>query len=160
MHDDDDSELFEGRLEISRTENGASFGLDEESYFRMATCAMNASGMGIEPSVICRLPDSERGCKLVSFGRTHAFSVVARVFRSRTTIALVAEPLDGLHCTIPLREGQDCDVHLSRALRCACARPNPSLSMTSTGRLNISRARGTDRSRFFDQAKKLSRAHV
>jgi hypothetical protein len=101
MRDDDDSELFEGRLEISRTENGASFGLDEESYFRMATCAMNASGMGIEPSVICRLPDSERGCKLVSFGRTHAFSVVARVFRSRTTIALVAEPLDGLHCTIP-----------------------------------------------------------
>jgi len=117
----DDEELFEGKLEITRTENGASFGLDEESYFRMARCAMDAAGMGIEPSVICRLPDDERGCKLVLFGRTHMFALRVRVSRSDTTIALVAEPLDGLHCQIPLFEGQDCDVHWSRALRAMCA---------------------------------------
>ena len=102
MIDDDDSELFEGKVEISRTERGASFGLDEETYFRMAQMSMTASGRKIEPSVICRLPDNERGCKLVLFGRTHAFSVVVRVFRSGATIAVFAEPLDGpLHCRIP-----------------------------------------------------------
>ena len=117
MHDDDDSELFDGRVEISSLERGASFGLDEESYFRMASCAMSAAGMHIEPAMICRLPEGERGCKLVLFGRTHQFSVRVRVFRSCTTIAVFAEPLDGLHCEIPLYEGQDNDVHWSRALR-------------------------------------------
>jgi hypothetical protein len=121
MHDDDDSELFEGQLEITRTERGASLGLDEESYFRLAQMSMNAAGMGIEPSVICRLANDERGCRLVLFGRTHAFSVVVRVFRSCVTIALDAEPLDGpLHCRIPVYEGQDKDVHWSRCLRCMC----------------------------------------
>ena len=79
MHDDDDSELFDGRVEISSLERGASFGLDEESYFRMASCAMSAAGMHIEPAMICRLPEGERGCKLVLFGRTHQFSVRVRV---------------------------------------------------------------------------------
>jgi hypothetical protein len=122
INDDFDSELFEGKIEITRAENGGSFGLDEESYFRLARCAMDASGMGIEPSVICRLPNDERGCKLVLFGRTHQFTLYVRVFRSGATIALVAEPLDGpLHCRIPLYEGQDNDVHWSRALRAMCA---------------------------------------
>ena len=72
----------------------------------MASFAMTASGMKIEPSVICRLPNEERGCKLILFGKTHAFSVVVRVFRSGATIAVTCQPLDGLHCTIPLYEGQ------------------------------------------------------
>ena len=62
--DDDGEELFEGRIEISNLERGSTFGLDEETYYRMARCAMNAAGMGIEPSVICSLPSGERGCKL------------------------------------------------------------------------------------------------
>ena len=122
INDDMNEELFEGRVEISSLENGASFGLDEETYFRMASFAMTASGMGIEPSMICRLPNDERGCKLVLFGRTHAFSIRVRVSRSGATIALVAEPLDGLHCQIPLYESEgDCDVYWSRALRAMCA---------------------------------------
>ena len=48
--DDDDSELFEGKIEISSLERGATFGLDEETYFRMARCAMTAAGMRIEPA--------------------------------------------------------------------------------------------------------------
>ena len=122
MHIDDDSELFEGKIEISSLERGASFGLDEMTYFRMASCAMKASGMGIEPSMICGLPNGERGCRLVLFGHTHAFSVRVRVLRSCTTLAVFAQPLDGpLHCLIPLYEGQDCDAHWSRALRAMCA---------------------------------------
>ena len=121
MNDDDDSQLFEGRLEITRTENGSSFGLDELSYYRLARCAMDAAAMGIEPAMICCLPAGERGCKLVLFGRTHAFSLRVRVFRSGAMIAVFAEPLDGLHCQIPLYEGQDYDAHWSRALRSMCA---------------------------------------
>jgi hypothetical protein len=50
------------------------------------------------------------------------FALCVRVSRSDTTIALVAEPLDGpLHCRIPLFEGQDDDLHWSRALRSMCA---------------------------------------
>jgi hypothetical protein len=71
--------------------------------------------------MICCLPGDERGCKLILFGKTHQFSVVVRVFRSGATIAVFAEPLDGLHCWIPLYEGQDCDSHWSRALRAMCA---------------------------------------
>jgi hypothetical protein len=118
---DDDSELFEGKLEITRTENGASFGLDESIYFRMARCAMDAAGMGVEPSVICKLPGDERGCRLLLYGRSHAFTLSVRVFRSSTTLAVTCQPLDGLHCQIPLYEGQDCDSHWSRALRAMCA---------------------------------------
>jgi hypothetical protein len=117
MHDDDDSGLFEGRVEITRTENGASFGLSPETYFRLASCAITAAGMKIEPALICRLPDGERGCKLVLFGRRHQFSVRVRVFRSCTTIAIFAQPLDGLRCVVPVYEGQDNDLHWSRGLR-------------------------------------------
>lgn len=117
MNDDDfDSELFEGRVEITRTENGASFSLSPETYLRMATMSMDAAGMRIEPSMICRLTSGERGCRLVLFGRTHQFDVVVRVFRSSTTLAVTCQPLDGLHCMIPLYEGQDNDCHW-RALR-------------------------------------------
>jgi hypothetical protein len=78
-------------------------------------------GVGIEPCTICKLPNNQRGCKLVLFGKTHAFILIVRVLRSYATIAVFAEPLDGLHCLIPLYEGQDCDVHWSRALRWMCA---------------------------------------
>ena len=121
MHDDDDSELFEGQVEISSLERGSTFGLSEETYFRLASCAITASGLRIEPSVICTLPSGERGCKLVLFGRTHAFSVRVRVFRSSTMIDVFAKPLDGLRCEISLCSGEDCDVHWSRALRSLCA---------------------------------------
>ena len=33
--------------------------------------AMNAAGMGVEPAMLCCLPEGERGCKLILFGRTH-----------------------------------------------------------------------------------------
>jgi hypothetical protein len=117
MIDDDDSELFQGQIEISALQRGASFGLDEESYFRLANFALTAGGMGIDPAVICTLPDNERGCPLTLFGKTHSFDLVVRVLRSTVTIAVFAEPLDGLRCVIPLYEGQDCDAHWSRALR-------------------------------------------
>ena len=121
IDDDDSSELFEGQVEISSLERGATFGLDEETCFRMASCAITAGGVGIEPCTICKLPNDARGCKLVLFGKTHAFILVVRVLRSYATIAVFAEPLDGLHCLIPLYEGQDCDAHWSRALRSMCA---------------------------------------
>jgi hypothetical protein len=118
MIDDDGSELFEGRIEITRTGRGASFGLDEESYFRLASCAMTAAGMGIEPAMICCLPGGERGCRLTLFGKTHSFDLVVRVFRSGAMIAVSAQPLDDrLHCIVSLYEGQDCDAHWSRASR-------------------------------------------
>ena len=121
MHDDNlEEEIFDGHLEISALERGATFGLDETTYYRMASCAMTAAGMRIEPAMIRTLPDGERGCKLILFGKTHAFSVVVRVSRSCTMITVFAEPLDGLRCQIPLYEGQDCDVHWSRALRSMC----------------------------------------
>ena len=124
MHDDDHdgSELFEGQIEISSLERGATFGIDEETYFRMASCAITAGGVGIEPCTICKLPDDQRGCELVLFGekRTLSFWLCASC-ASRAPIAVFAEPLDGLTCWIPLYEGQDCDVHWSRALRSMCA---------------------------------------
>jgi hypothetical protein len=119
MHDDDhdDSELFEGQIEISSLERGATFGLDESTYYRMASCALNAGGMGIKPAMICKLPGGERGCKLLLFGKTHAFSVRVRVSRSGTMIDTFAEPLDTPLDAIPLYSGEDCDSHWSRALR-------------------------------------------
>lgn len=121
MNDDDDSELFEGAIEVSSLERGSTFGLSEETYFRLATFAITASGLRIEPAVICTLPSGERGCKLVLFGKTHAFNVRVRVFRSSTMIDVFAEPLDGLRCEIPLYSGEDLDCHWSRALRSMCA---------------------------------------
>jgi hypothetical protein len=121
MHDDSEEQLFEGQIEISNLERGGSLGIDEETYFRMAQMAMTASGLGIEPAVICKLPDGQCGCKLILFGRTHAFSVVVRVLRSSTTLGVSCEPLDGLHCTIPLYEDEDNDANWSRALRSMCA---------------------------------------
>ena len=43
-----------------------------------------------------------------------------RVFRSCTTIAIVAEPLDGLRCVIPCYEDEDSERSWSRALRAMC----------------------------------------
>ena len=118
MIDDDDSELFEGQVEISSLERGSSFGLSEETYFRLASFAMTASGLRIEPSVICRLRAGERGCKLVLFGRSHQFTVRVRAPRSGAAmIDVFAEPLDRLRCEIPLYSGEDNDAHWSRALR-------------------------------------------
>jgi hypothetical protein len=139
MHDDDDSELFEGKVEISSLERGSSFGLDESTYYRMAQMSMTAAGMRIEPAMICCLPGSERGCKLVLFGKTHAFSVRVRVSRSGAMIDVSAEPLDGpLHCIVSLYSGSDCDAHWSvRFAR--CARSNRSATTTVFGRLSRAR---------------------
>ena len=86
----------------------------------MAQMSMTAAGIGIEPAVIYCLPVGERGCKLVLFGPTHAFTICVRVFRSCTTIAIVAEPLDGLRCVIPCYEDEDSERSWSRALRAMC----------------------------------------
>ena len=115
--DFDSQEIFDGAIELQRHERGESFGLDPMCYFRMARMSNDANSMGIHPSMICKLPGGERGCRLTLFGKTHSFDLIVRVFRSWTTLALFAEPLDGLRCEIPLYEGQDCDAHWSCALR-------------------------------------------
>ena len=57
MSDDDGSEqLFEGQVEVSSLERGATFGLDEETYFRMATLAITAGGLHIEPCTDLQAP--------------------------------------------------------------------------------------------------------
>ena len=109
--------FFEGKIEISRTENGASFGLSSDTYLRMAQMSMTAAGMKIEPSVICRLPNGERGCKLVLYGSKHQFTLRVRVLWSCATIAIFAQPLDGLRCVVPVYEGEDCERSWSRGLR-------------------------------------------
>jgi hypothetical protein len=80
-------------------------------YFRMARTCNDAASMGIQPSVIRRLPNAERGCKLVLFGSKYQFTVRVRVSRSCATISIFAEPLDGhpLHCRIPVLEDEDSD---------------------------------------------------
>jgi hypothetical protein len=91
---DFDFEIFDGAIELQRHERGESFSLDPMTYFRLARCCNDASAMHIEPCVICRLPGSERGCKVVLYGRKHAYNLSVRVFRSCTTIDVSAEPLD------------------------------------------------------------------
>jgi hypothetical protein len=87
MNDDHlEEEVFEGRVEISALENGQSFSLGEQSYFRLANFAMTASGVGIQPALICRLSNAQRGCRLVLFGNTHQFDVVVRSTRSGVMI--------------------------------------------------------------------------
>lgn len=89
-------------------------------YLRMARTSNDVASMGIQPSVICRLPGGERGCRLILFGRAYQFSVRVRALRSDVTIDVSADPLDGpLHCIVPLCSGSDCDAHWSRALPCA-----------------------------------------
>lgn len=84
----------------------------------MARMSNDAASMGIHPSVICKLPGGERGCKLVLFASKYQFTVQVRVFRSCTTISIFAEPLDGpLHCRIPVFEDEDSERSWSRGLR-------------------------------------------
>jgi hypothetical protein len=119
-NDDFDSELFDGAIELQQHERGASFGLSPLCYFRMARMANDAAAMGIEPALICRLPNDERGVKVVLFGSKYQFTLCVRACRSCTTLAIVAEPLDGhhpLHCRIPVFEGEDSDRSWSRGLR-------------------------------------------
>ena len=123
MHNDDHlEELFEGQIEVTSLERGASFALDEEAYFRLASFAMTAAGVGIQPCTICRLTGGERGCKLTMFARSHQFDVVVRALRCGVTICVTAWPLDSssLHCLVPVYAGWDCDAHWSRALRAMC----------------------------------------
>jgi hypothetical protein len=123
MHDDNlEGELFEGQVEISSLERGATFSLDEQSYFRLASFAMTAAGVGIQPSLICKLPGVERGCRLILFGSKYQFDVVVRALRlSRALIDVRAQPLDGsLHDVVALFSGADSDVDWSRALRHMC----------------------------------------
>jgi hypothetical protein len=120
MHDDNNNEeLFDGAIELQRHERGRSFGLDPMTYFRLARCCNEARGVGIEPCVISRLPSGQCGCRVVLYGSRYAFTLCLRVFRSYTTIAILAEPLDAhsSHCT-PVFEGEDDgDRSWSRALR-------------------------------------------
>ena len=122
MHDyHPEEELFEGAVEISNLERGSSFGLSEQSYFRLASFSMTAAGVGFQPALICKLPGAERGCRVILFGSKHQFDVVVRALRSGVTIDVSAQPLDGpLHCVIPVYSGLDNDVHYSRALRHMC----------------------------------------
>ena len=107
--DFDSQELFDGKLEITRHERGESFGIDPMTYFRLACCCNDLNAMGVEPCVICRLPGcGERGCKVVLFGRKHAYNLSVRVLRSCVTITVAAENLDHLCVRIPLFE-TDCD---------------------------------------------------
>jgi hypothetical protein len=116
--DFDSQEIFDGAVELQRHERGATFGLSPMCYFRMARMSNDAASMGIHPSVICKLPGGERGCKLVLFGSKYQFTTQVRVSRSCTTIAIVAESLDGpLHCRIPVFEDEDSERSWSRGLR-------------------------------------------
>ena len=117
--DFDSQEIFDGAIELQQHERGASFGLDPMCYFRMARMSNDAASMGIQPSVICRLPNNERGCKLILYGSKYEFTLQVRVYRSCCEISCVASPLDGspLHCRIPVFEGSDCDADWSRGLR-------------------------------------------
>ena len=55
--------------------------------------------------MIRSFPTGERGCKVVLFGRQHAYHLSVRVLRSCVTITVVAEPLDRpCSCWIPLFE--------------------------------------------------------
>ena len=75
------------------------------TYFRLACCCNDLSAMGVEPCVICRLPgQGERGCKVVLFGRKHAYNLSVRLLRSCVTITVVAENLDHSCVPIPLFE--------------------------------------------------------
>ena len=147
MQDDDDSELFEGKIEITRTENGASFGLDEETYFRMAQTAMTAGGMGIEPALICRLSGSgERGCRLVcSVAHTRSASACAcSEAAGRSSLS----PSLSIVCVAGFLFTKDQTATLTGRVRCAPCVPSRELDFsTRTGRkskLSSSRAK-TDR---------------
>jgi hypothetical protein len=84
---------------------------------------MNAGAMGIEPSVIAKLPGKgERGVRVTLYGPKHLFELAVRVRASEVVMHITCQPLsEKLHCIIPLYEGCDCDAHWSRALRAMAA---------------------------------------
>ena len=126
MIDDNNSELFDGATEISHTERGETFGMSKGTYFRMAQTANTAASMGIEPSTIAILPDGLPGCRLVLYGKMHAFQVFVRVREKRAFVDCLAERLDEkLHAWVPLISVlPDCDQTWSRALRAMAAAEN------------------------------------
>ena len=108
----------------------------------MARMSNDAASMGIHPSVICKLPGGERGCKLVLFASKYQFTVQVRVFRSCTTISTFAEPLDGpLHCRIPVFEDEDSERSWSRGLRAMLEFEGVAYYDSCTGHKSSSRAR-------------------
>jgi len=118
----ENDELFEGKVELLRSERGDSFGILHSTYFRMANMSMDASSMGIEPTTIRKLAGfNERGCRLDLYGPTHGFSVTVRARYGGTNIIVTAQPLDAPADVISLYEAEDSDRTWSKVLRLICA---------------------------------------
>ena len=99
----DDGSLFDGLEEVhSEYERGESYGLERQTYARMAQCAIACSRAGVEPSTIRKLSNGKPGCDLTLYGRKAAYTIrVAEPVDSETfLISLFVIGLDVKH--IPL----------------------------------------------------------
>ena len=56
-------------------ERGESFGLERQSYVRMAQCAIACSRAGVEPSTIRNLANDKPGCDLTLYGSQAAYTI-------------------------------------------------------------------------------------
>jgi hypothetical protein len=94
-----DEVLFDGLEEVhSQYERGQSYGLERESYARLAQCAIACSRAGVEPSTIKHLPDGKPGCDLILYGKA-AYTI--RI--EPRNISLFIMSLDAKH--LPLTPG-------------------------------------------------------
>jgi hypothetical protein len=72
----DDGSLFDGLEEVhSQYERGESYGLERQTYARMAQCAIACSSAGVEPSTIRQLANGKPGCDLTLYGSQAAYTI-------------------------------------------------------------------------------------
>ena len=72
----DDGSLFDGLEEVhSQYGRGESYGLERQTYARMAQCAIACSRAGVEPSTIRKLANGKPGCDLTLYGSQAAYTI-------------------------------------------------------------------------------------
>ena len=91
----DDGSLFDGLEEVhSQYERGESYGLERQTYARMAQCAIACSRAGVEPSTIRKLTNDRPGCDLTLYGSQAAYTIRVEEGEERFIIRLFVIGLD------------------------------------------------------------------
>ena len=104
----DDGSLFDGLEEVhSQYERGESYGLERQTYARMAQCAIACSRVGVEPSTIRKLSNGKPGCDLTLYGSQAAYTIRVEEAEEEFVIRLFVIGLDVMTPGHLVFEGED-----------------------------------------------------